>query len=236
MSPGLIAATQKLVRTIRKQLPLVGEPNHLASITLQIRREDLFCGQADCPRPFATLLSPLSAEGTPDRFLRLTEQLQAVEAALREVEQLLAIENDADAQYLQLIVKELREIPLYWWRWTGKSRQFLGFDMTGAWPTMVFSPWYPVLTGFFPIDPTLLDSLLSAVQPVTSETIEWSYAESPEYWAEKFGFSTDTFLRRCKEGKIKAKQLSTKSYQIAISDLPKINKPEKFRPRPTDPK
>ncbi len=57
---------------------------------------------------------------------------------------------------------------------------------------------------------------------------EWTSADGPTQWARIFGVSASTFMRRIKEKKIRHKQLSTKSYQIAIDDLPAAHQ-EKFR-------
>jgi hypothetical protein len=64
--------------------------------------------------------------------------------------------------------------------------------------------------------------------------IEWTPADTPARWAKLFGFSVRTLNRRFKDGSIRPKKLSTKSYQIAIDDLPAMHQP-KFRNVPTKP-
>jgi len=60
----------------------------------------------------------------------------------------------------------------------------------------------------------------------TSE--DWTPADGPSQWAKTFGFSVSTLKRRFKDGRIRHKKLSPKSYQIAIADLP-ANHQAKFR-------
>ena len=57
---------------------------------------------------------------------------------------------------------------------------------------------------------------------------EWTTSDSPQRWAKLFGFSVDTLKRRFKDGKIKHKKLTSKSYQIAVDDLPAVHQ-TKFR-------
>ncbi len=57
---------------------------------------------------------------------------------------------------------------------------------------------------------------------------EWTTPDSPQRWAKVFGFSVDTLKRRFKDKKIRYKKLSSKSYQIAVDDLPAIHQ-AKFR-------
>ena len=49
----------------------------------------------------------------------------------------------------------------------------------------------------------------------------WSKADGPQQWAKKFGFSTDTLMRRFEDGTIRHKKLSSKSYRIHVDDVPK---------------
>jgi hypothetical protein len=53
----------------------------------------------------------------------------------------------------------------------------------------------------------------------------WSDPKSPAQWARVFGVSWDTIKRRIKDGKITAKKLSMKLYQVAVKDLPASKKP-----------
>jgi hypothetical protein len=64
-----------------------------------------------------------------------------------------------------------------------------------------------------------------------TDQIEWTRPDSPKCWAKLFGCSPSTFTRRCREAKIRHKKLSTKSYQVAIDDLPTIHQ-AKFRSQP----
>jgi hypothetical protein len=53
-----------------------------------------------------------------------------------------------------------------------------------------------------------------------AESMEWTTPNGPTQWAKLFGISPTTFKRWLKDGSIRHKKLSTKSYQIAIADLP----------------
>lgn len=52
----------------------------------------------------------------------------------------------------------------------------------------------------------------------------WSTADSPARWAKQFKVSPRTFKRRVKDGKIRAKILSDRLYQINLDDLPNQDK------------
>ena len=52
------------------------------------------------------------------------------------------------------------------------------------------------------------------------DKIDWTTPDLPSRWARMFAMSLDTFKRRIEKGQIRYKKLSTKSYQIAIDDLP----------------
>jgi hypothetical protein len=54
----------------------------------------------------------------------------------------------------------------------------------------------------------------------------WSKPDSPTRWAGVFGESPKTFMRKVNQGKIRAKKLTSKSYQIAVDDLPASEKPK----------
>jgi hypothetical protein len=71
-------------------------------------------------------------------------------------------------------------------------------------------------------------------EPLTESRINWTGTDSPARWAKKFGVSRATFVRHCKEGKIRNKRLSTKSYQIAVDDLPLIHQ-QPYRASPSAP-
>jgi hypothetical protein len=60
---------------------------------------------------------------------------------------------------------------------------------------------------------------------------EMTTADSPSRWAKMFGISLSTLKRRFADGSIRHKKLSTKSYQIAIDDLPAKHQ-GKFRAQP----
>ena len=53
-----------------------------------------------------------------------------------------------------------------------------------------------------------------------ADQIEMTPADGPSQWAKLFGISVSTFMRRLKDGTIRHKKLSSKNYQIAITDLP----------------
>jgi hypothetical protein len=73
----------------------------------------------------------------------------------------------------------------------------------------------------------LLEELCVPLADATA-TPEWTRPDSPARWAKVFGFSTDTLKRRFEDGTIRNKKLSTKSYQIAVDDLP-VDQQSKFR-------
>jgi hypothetical protein len=77
---------------------------------------------------------------------------------------------------------------------------------------------------------TAANALLAAKEapPATSDDLEWTRAQSPSDWRKVFRLSWDTLKRRMKDGKIRYKKLTTKSYQLAIADLPDAEQ-EKFR-------
>jgi hypothetical protein len=58
--------------------------------------------------------------------------------------------------------------------------------------------------------------------------IQWTTADGLSQWAKLFGFSVTTLKRRFKDGTIKHKKMSSKSYQIAVADLPAKHQ-SKFR-------
>lgn len=69
-----------------------------------------------------------------------------------------------------------------------------------------------------------LDALIEDVggkTPPAQSDGPWSKADGPQQWAKKFGFSTDTLMRRFKDGTIRHKELSSKSYRIHVDDVPK---------------
>jgi hypothetical protein len=48
----------------------------------------------------------------------------------------------------------------------------------------------------------------------------WTKSDTPTRWGKAFGFSADTFIRRCEDGLIRHKRLSDRSYQVHSDDLP----------------
>ncbi len=62
----------------------------------------------------------------------------------------------------------------------------------------------------------------------STDEIEWTTPDLPSQWARLFRVSRSTFMRRLQEGSIRHKKLSSKSYQIAVADLPAMHR-EKFR-------
>jgi hypothetical protein len=56
--------------------------------------------------------------------------------------------------------------------------------------------------------------------PADEKAIEWSKPDGPTQWAKVFGLSYNTMVKRLREGVIRNKKLSDRSYQIAIDDLP----------------
>lgn len=54
----------------------------------------------------------------------------------------------------------------------------------------------------------------------TPDNVQWSKADTPTRWAKVFGFSARTLKRRMKDGSIRVKVLSRRSYQIDVRHLP----------------
>jgi hypothetical protein len=50
----------------------------------------------------------------------------------------------------------------------------------------------------------------------------WSKPNSPVRWAKLFGVTAKTFKRHVAEGKIRAKILSDRLYQIHVADVPRV--------------
>jgi len=57
----------------------------------------------------------------------------------------------------------------------------------------------------------------------------WTPADGPAQWAKLFGVTVYTFKRWCKVGKIQHRKLSSKSYQVAVMEIPAKDQ-AKFRP------
>lgn len=71
-------------------------------------------------------------------------------------------------------------------------------------------------------------ALFELKQYLCDEILEWTPPDSPQVWAKLFRFSVRTLMRRFKEGRIRHRKLSSKSYQIAVADLPADHQ-RKFR-------
>jgi hypothetical protein len=52
------------------------------------------------------------------------------------------------------------------------------------------------------------------------DEIEWTRADGPSKWAKLFGISPRSFIRLVEAGRIRARALTSKLYQVAIKDLP----------------
>ena len=70
----------------------------------------------------------------------------------------------------------------------------------------------------------------NAMPPGTHQQAEtggsgpWSRPNTPSEWARMFGCSRATFQRRVKDGTIRAKKLSCRSYQVHLNDVPSKHK------------
>ncbi|MBN2579533.1 MAG: hypothetical protein JXB10_11135 [Pirellulales bacterium] len=64
--------------------------------------------------------------------------------------------------------------------------------------------------------------ILTAIRPEADNQQDgpWSEPDTPKRWATKFKISATTFKRWVKSGKIRAKPLSDRSYQVCLEDLP----------------
>ena len=61
-------------------------------------------------------------------------------------------------------------------------------------------------------------------QAETGGSGPWSRPNTPSEWARMFGCSRATFQRRVKDGTIRAKKLSCRSYQVHLNDVPSKHK------------
>jgi hypothetical protein len=64
-----------------------------------------------------------------------------------------------------------------------------------------------------------------------AEKLDWSHPQNPAQWARVFGVSVNTIKRRFAAGTIRNRKLSTKSYIVAVDDLP-ANEKGKYRTTP----
>jgi hypothetical protein len=81
-----------------------------------------------------------------------------------------------------------------------------------------------------PADPPASDAKSNELTAPSDldDRLDWTPSDGPKQWAKLFNFSTQTFKRRCAAGKIRHRKLSSKSYQIAIADIPAKHQ-SKFR-------
>ena len=57
----------------------------------------------------------------------------------------------------------------------------------------------------------------------TNATMKWSKPDTPKRWGKIFGLSSRTFIRRVKNGEIRAKKLSDRRYQVDVRDIPEVD-------------
>jgi hypothetical protein len=57
--------------------------------------------------------------------------------------------------------------------------------------------------------------------PEAPSVDSWSKPDGPTQWANIFGVTPETMVKYFSEGKIRNKQLSSKSYQVHNDDIPK---------------
>jgi hypothetical protein len=65
-----------------------------------------------------------------------------------------------------------------------------------------------------------LDRAASASETTSEVAGPWSRPKGPKEWAKVFGFSPDTFKRRCASGAIRYKKLSSRKYLVHLDDIP----------------
>jgi hypothetical protein len=86
-------------------------------------------------------------------------------------------------------------------------------------------PWADVrpelLQWLCKLEQALLKARNAVLAVLVDDDGSWSKPDGPAQWAKAFGISWDTLKRRIKDGKIRCKKLSTKSYSIHVDDLPK---------------
>jgi hypothetical protein len=164
---------------------------------------------------------------SPDHVHRPLDEIKAdahssKDYALRFVKTALA--NEADAAKLLLnswqASKDLHSETLYWLT-KGLIAEIMGSnsEATSSEPLPEQDPSgadqpLPAITVEAPANP------IPVAPPAAGEPMEWTTADGPAQWAKMFGVSPTTFKRRLKDGSIRHKKLSTKSYQLAIDDLP----------------
>ena len=94
------------------------------------------------------------------------------------------------------------------------------------WPTEIPSKWAPaeilaiVDKGYHQLLRLTNRATLPAV-PEPPGGGPWSEPDSPSRWAKVFKISPATFVRHVRGGRIHAKKLSDKSYQVALSNIPR---------------
>jgi len=67
-------------------------------------------------------------------------------------------------------------------------------------------------------------------QAIRGEAVEWSRPESPKRWAKVFNCAPRTVRRWFEQQKIRNRKLSTRSYVVAVGDLPPSDR-DRYRPR-----
>jgi hypothetical protein len=163
-SEALVLAVQRLVGAIRSNLPRMGETAEWAVTTWPIFRSDMAAGQAvQGQATFADLLNDVPENPGPDRLNRLTERLQNVEDALREVCRLMDSLSGKGLGRVRGLLRQLFDTPLYWWQWEGSTPAERGAD-----GVIRPVPWEPVRSVLLPVDGDLLQEFREAAKDAAS--------------------------------------------------------------------
>ncbi len=172
MSANIKLAIGRLVRAIKRHLPIMGE-DYSAQPPMMIHfadRDEPFGARA-----FADLLAqiPGGEEGEPsedgqtrlppDRLIRLLPPTIAVAAELSAAHAVLPT-SDAEYDLLRGLLEELGKCPVFSWRWTGSTPAERRPD--GTIQASLFSP---VTWGYCRVDGPLLDALEGAANALPTD-------------------------------------------------------------------
>jgi hypothetical protein len=118
----ILAAVQKLVRTIRRCLPIDTAPDSgLAAPWPHYCYTDYCVQRQSRAATFSVLLKELPTPAEPDLVIRMVWSIARVERDLRAVWQLVQEDNSKRWRHLLLLLQQLQDSELYSWSWDGRS-------------------------------------------------------------------------------------------------------------------
>jgi hypothetical protein len=158
MSSDLYHAVFAFTRSVRCNLPIVGEPLEWTREVQPIHRE--LVAEKQGLATFSRFLGPVPEELTPEGLLLRIRNLQVVGEAFRAAH--AAIGSPGVLLLLRRLWNDLMETPLFCWRWTGKV--LCKQDTEGR---VLPEDWLPIETHLCAVDGQILDELLKAVPVVT---------------------------------------------------------------------